>query len=265
MCLDRESIRNITNYESSLMTKSTTTPVPRPTSRGRGPASSVRRQLHLDMRDAKRAAVVDPGDARPCCSITGAEKSSWSRSSIRPSRDHVGGNAGLLGSLERCRFRARMTNASAKCRNRLKDGRAASSRTSHQLEISEIPGIRAAISLPRRRAAVQWRHPVRRGLRSGCSRARRADARVALPPDASLPDDTRVYCGHEYTVSNIRFARAVEPDQCALRELGGPGEAAARAGPPTCLPPSRRRKRPTRSCGWREPQSSRGNRYAGKA
>jgi hydroxyacylglutathione hydrolase len=28
---------------------------------------------------------------------------------------------------------------------------------------------------------------------------------------ARLPGDTRVYCGHEYTVSNIRFAQAVEP------------------------------------------------------
>ena len=34
-----------------------------------------------------------------------------------------------------------------------------------------------------------------------------------------LPDDTRVYCGHEYTVSNIRFARAVEPGNTALRDL----------------------------------------------
>jgi hydroxyacylglutathione hydrolase len=27
----------------------------------------------------------------------------------------------------------------------------------------------------------------------------------------SLPDDTRVYFGHEYTASNLRFAAAVEP------------------------------------------------------
>jgi len=26
-----------------------------------------------------------------------------------------------------------------------------------------------------------------------------------------LPDDTRVYCGHEYTRANIRFARTIEP------------------------------------------------------
>lgn len=27
-----------------------------------------------------------------------------------------------------------------------------------------------------------------------------------------LPDDTRVFCGHEYTVANLRFARHIEPD-----------------------------------------------------
>ena len=31
-----------------------------------------------------------------------------------------------------------------------------------------------------------------------------------------LPDDTRIYCGHEYTLANIRFARTVEPDNAAL-------------------------------------------------
>jgi hydroxyacylglutathione hydrolase len=28
---------------------------------------------------------------------------------------------------------------------------------------------------------------------------------------AALPDDTRVYCAHEYTLANLRFAAAVEP------------------------------------------------------
>jgi hydroxyacylglutathione hydrolase len=32
----------------------------------------------------------------------------------------------------------------------------------------------------------------------------------------ALPDDTRFYCGHEYTQSNIRFAKTVEPDNKAL-------------------------------------------------
>ena len=33
----------------------------------------------------------------------------------------------------------------------------------------------------------------------------------------ALPDDTRVYCGHEYTQSNARFALSVDPDNEALR------------------------------------------------
>jgi hydroxyacylglutathione hydrolase len=35
---------------------------------------------------------------------------------------------------------------------------------------------------------------------------------------AALPEDTLVYCAHEYTMSNIRFARAVEPGNAALAE-----------------------------------------------
>ena len=31
-----------------------------------------------------------------------------------------------------------------------------------------------------------------------------------------LPDDTRVYCGHEYTKANIRFAKTIEPANAAL-------------------------------------------------
>jgi hydroxyacylglutathione hydrolase len=32
----------------------------------------------------------------------------------------------------------------------------------------------------------------------------------------NLPGETRVYCGHEYTEANIRFAQTIEPDNLAL-------------------------------------------------
>ena len=35
---------------------------------------------------------------------------------------------------------------------------------------------------------------------------------------AALPDDVRVYCGHEYTLANARFAITVEPGNAALAE-----------------------------------------------
>jgi len=31
-----------------------------------------------------------------------------------------------------------------------------------------------------------------------------------------LPDDTKIYCGHEYTAANIKFARTIEPGNAAL-------------------------------------------------
>jgi hydroxyacylglutathione hydrolase len=33
----------------------------------------------------------------------------------------------------------------------------------------------------------------------------------------ALPDDFRLYCGHEYTASNVRFALSVDPDNAALK------------------------------------------------
>lgn len=35
---------------------------------------------------------------------------------------------------------------------------------------------------------------------------------------ARLPGDTKVYCGHEYTASNLRFALHVEPENAAAKE-----------------------------------------------
>ncbi len=36
---------------------------------------------------------------------------------------------------------------------------------------------------------------------------------------AALPDATRVYCGHEYTAGNLRFAAHVEPDNAAVEKM----------------------------------------------
>ena len=31
-----------------------------------------------------------------------------------------------------------------------------------------------------------------------------------------LPQNTKIYCGHEYTINNLKFAKAVEPDNIDL-------------------------------------------------
>ncbi|NIJ28094.1 hydroxyacylglutathione hydrolase [Sphingomonas insulae] len=50
---------------------------------------------------------------------------------------------------------------------------------------------------------------------------------------AALPDATQVYCGHEYTQSNGRFALAIEPDNAALAARMADVDAARAAGEPT--------------------------------
>ena len=48
-----------------------------------------------------------------------------------------------------------------------------------------------------------------------------------------MPDDTRIYCGHEYTQSNARFALTIDPENDALRERALAIDAARAAGEPT--------------------------------
>ena len=50
---------------------------------------------------------------------------------------------------------------------------------------------------------------------------------------AALPDDTAVYCAHEYTLSNGRFALMVEPDNAALVERVAAVEALRARGEAT--------------------------------
>lgn len=50
---------------------------------------------------------------------------------------------------------------------------------------------------------------------------------------ARLPGATRVYCGHEYTLANIRFAEAVEPANSELATRRVRDEAKRERGEPT--------------------------------
>lgn len=54
---------------------------------------------------------------------------------------------------------------------------------------------------------------------AGCGRLFEGDAAMmhtSLSRLAALPPETRIYFGHEYTASNLRFAAAVEPDNAAV-------------------------------------------------
>jgi len=48
-----------------------------------------------------------------------------------------------------------------------------------------------------------------------------------------LPGDTRVYCGHEYTLANIKFAQTIEPNNAALATRAAQAGRQRAAGEPT--------------------------------
>lgn len=56
---------------------------------------------------------------------------------------------------------------------------------------------------------------------------------ASLDALAALPSDTRVCCAHEYTLSNLRFASAVEPRNSALQIYTAQCQALRAQGQPT--------------------------------
>jgi hydroxyacylglutathione hydrolase len=56
---------------------------------------------------------------------------------------------------------------------------------------------------------------------AGCGRIFEGTAEKlygSLKKLCALPPDTRIYCGHEYTLGNLLFAKSVEPDNGAIDE-----------------------------------------------
>lgn len=70
----------------------------------------------------------------------------------------------------------------------------------------------------------------------GCGRLFEGSAEQmwsSLQKLAALPDETRVYCGHEYTLANARFALSVDPDNAALKDRAAEVERLRAEGKPT--------------------------------
>jgi hydroxyacylglutathione hydrolase len=70
----------------------------------------------------------------------------------------------------------------------------------------------------------------------GCGRLFECKAEVmhrSLQKLAALPPQTRVYCGHEYTQTNARFALSVDPTNSALKERAAEVDRLRADGKPT--------------------------------
>ena len=70
----------------------------------------------------------------------------------------------------------------------------------------------------------------------GCGRVFEGDMammQASLARLAALPGDTQIYCSHEYTAANARFALSVDPDNAALLARAEEVERRRAAGQPT--------------------------------
>jgi hydroxyacylglutathione hydrolase len=150
--------------------------------------------------------------------------------------DHVGGNADLLASCPDLRVYGSADDAPRipGITHRVQDG--------DPVEIGALRG--RVIFIPAHTSGhVAYWFPDERAVftgdtlfAGGCGRLFEGDAAQmmgSLGKLAALPDDTRVYCGHEYTEKNLEFALTLEPGNEALRAKANAVQALRRAGEPS--------------------------------
>ena len=147
--------------------------------------------------------------------------------------DHVGGNTDLLAALPDLRVYGSAGDAPRipGITHRLADG--------DPVEVGSLRG--RAIMIPAHTSGhVAYHFPAERVVftgdtlfAGGCGRLFEGDAAQmmsSLGRLSALPDDTRVYCGHEYTEKNLRFAAMLEPGNRALVDKLARVEALRREG-----------------------------------
>jgi len=164
-------------------------------------------------RDPRQVVAVDPGDATPVQQALAAQGLQLAGVLLtHHHRDHVGGVAELL--------RARPVTVFGPASEalpgepvRMREGdTAAFESLGLSFAVLDVPGHTAGHIAYVGHGAVFTGDTL---FSAGCGRLFEGTAEqmaASLAKFAALPEQTQVYCGHEYTVSNLKFALAVEPD-----------------------------------------------------
>lgn len=172
------------------------------------------------IHDGKHAAAVDPGDAGPILAALKANGLSLAAILLtHHHHDHVGGVPELLLHSPVPVFGPR-NDAIAQVTIPLGEGdRITIPELSLELDVFDVPGhTRGHIAYFAQ--AQRWLFCGDTLFAGGCGRLFEGTPQQmasSLDKLASLPDETMVFCAHEYTLSNLKFALEAEPDNEALR------------------------------------------------
>ena len=186
------------------------------------------------LRRGSDAAVVDPGDATPVLAYLKAEKLQL-RAILNTHHhaDHVGGNAELLEHYKVPVYGPHDERIATVSRRLAEGDRFTLDPFGIEFQVFEIPGH------TRSHIAFYGGGMLFCGdtlFACGCGRlfeGTPAQMHASLTKLAQLPDATRVYCGHEYTLSNIKFAKAAEAANTELAKWEESASALRAKGEPT--------------------------------
>lgn len=188
------------------------------------------------IHDGVHAAVVDPGDAAPI--IAALAKHSLTLVAILLTHhhgDHVGGVQNLLQHANVPVFGPK-NELIAGVTNLLSEGDVAVVPSlSLRLSVLDVPGhTRGHIAYFA--TEQNWLFCGDTLFAGGCGRLFEGTPEQmvnSLAKLAALPAATKVYCAHEYTLSNLRFAQEVDPDNSDLRARIKTEQAKRDANEPT--------------------------------
>lgn len=171
------------------------------------------------IHDGTHAVVIDPGDAVPVLAALMANKLTL-RAILLTHRhaDHIGGVADLLQRFKVPVFGPRSEAITCIDYRVMEGDTVRIPELSLDFSVLDVPGHtpeHIAYFAPDRR----WLFCGDALFAGGCGYlfpGFAVEMAASLNKLAALPDDTLVYCAHEYTVANLRFAHLVEPKNTRL-------------------------------------------------
>lgn len=175
------------------------------------------------LRRDDAAVVVDPGDAEPVLEYLEAEGLTLKAIlNTHHHADHVGGNARLLAKYNVPVFGPSRENIPGIVHKLREGDEVEVPGLGLQFRVLDVPGHTAG-HIAYYGAGLLFCGDTL--FSCGCGRlfeGTPAQMHDSLSKLAALPGETLVYCAHEYTQSNLRFARAADPDNPAIaaREAG---------------------------------------------